>query len=395
MASAARLGAIVLSAIVFAPLCIACSSASEGNQGAGSTQAAAAGAGGATNSVAGAGGAIGPAGAATATASGGSGAAVTGTAAAGTTSAIGGCVQAQSTADNTLQGADIIFALDSSRSMDAEIGFVQQNMNAFSQQIVASGVDARVIVIADPSTFCIAPPLGSGQCPNDTQLPRYAHIAQTVGSNDALDVFVNTYAQWSQFLRQSTTKTFVVVTDDDATDGPINSATAFTAAVQQLDAGGSLFADWNYSGIFCYTNCPDAAAIGSIHQDLVQLTGGTSGDLCLQDFAPVFDRLATAIVSRSQIACEWAIPPAPAGQTLDFGSVNVRITDAAGITTSLGNVPSGAECPNYVGGWYYDDPSTPTKILVCPQTCSGIQAGGIDSQVDVLFGCATQEASIR
>jgi Mg-chelatase subunit ChlD len=34
--------------------------------------------------------------------------------------------------------ADIIFALDNSGSMDEEAAFVQQNMNAFSDQIVAA-----------------------------------------------------------------------------------------------------------------------------------------------------------------------------------------------------------------------------------------------------------------
>jgi hypothetical protein len=49
--------------------------------------------------------------------------------------------------------ADIIFAIDSSGSMDEEIAFVQTHMNAFSQQIVAAGIDARVILIGDPGAI--------------------------------------------------------------------------------------------------------------------------------------------------------------------------------------------------------------------------------------------------
>jgi hypothetical protein len=306
---------------------------------------------------------------------------------------VGGCAASSSEATSTRLGADIIFALDSSRSMDAEVGFVQQNMNAFSQQIVASGVDARVIVIADPSAFCIAAPLGSGQCPNDSQPPAYIHIPEEVGSNDVLNVYIDTYPQWSQYLRPNTQKMFVVVTDDDASDDPINSAAEFRAALQQLNPS---VGNWAYSGIFCFTECPEAAAVGTIHRELVQSTGGgVSGDLCLQDFAPVFDRLAEAIITGSQIACEWPIPSPPAGETLDLGNVNVRYTNAAGVGTTLGNVPSAADCANHDGGWYYDDPSNPTTILVCPQTCTQMQAASGETRVDVLFGCKTEVAPPR
>ena len=88
-----------------------------------------------------------------------------------------------------------------------------------------------------------------------------------MGSNDALNVIVDAYSQWEQYLRPDATKTFVVVTDDDATDAPNNSAAAFADSVQGLDP--DLFAEWTYSGIYCFDTCADAAAIGSVHADLV------------------------------------------------------------------------------------------------------------------------------
>ena len=60
------------------------------------------------------------------------------------------CASATVTATDTtvLVPADIIIAVDTSSSMTAEAAFVQEELNRFSQQIIDSGVDARVILLA-------------------------------------------------------------------------------------------------------------------------------------------------------------------------------------------------------------------------------------------------------
>ena len=50
-----------------------------------------------------------------------------------------------------------------------------------------------------------------------------------------------------------------------------------------------------------------------------------------------------------------------------------------------------AACPAAGNGWYYDNDKSPTKILLCPSTCSMVK--NTKGQVDVLFGCATQKPS--
>jgi hypothetical protein len=92
-------------------------------------------------------------------------------------------------------------------------------------------------------------------------------------------------------------------------------------------------------------------------------------------------------------ACEWGMPMAPAGQMLDFTSVNVRYTSASGFATNIGNVMGSAACATFVHGWHHDDATNPTKIVACPETCREIQAGGADAEVDVLFGCKTRPAT--
>jgi hypothetical protein len=330
----------------------------------------------------------------------------------------GECAAISQTAENHLQPADIVIAVDNSGSMDEEIVFVRQQLNAFSQQIVDSGIDVRIILITaplaaempmqDPGLFggifgggnndrdngiCIDPPLGSGMCPADSNPPAYLHVPVEVGSNDALELIVSTFGQWRDHLRPNATKSFVVVTDDNAENGRDSSAAGdpaatFSQALTGLDA--ALFMTWRFSGIFCFSDCEQAAKPGDVYKNLVTQTLGVSGDLCLQDFAPVFDELARAVIEGSMLDCEWAIPPPPSGETFEPGKVNVQYV-AAGATAAetVFHVDNQAAC-GATGGWYYDDSANATRILACPSTCDLLQGDG-GAKIDVLFGCATMD----
>jgi hypothetical protein len=321
----------------------------------------------------------------------------------------GECGAVSQTAQNTLQPADIIIGIDTSGSMDDEIAFVQMHLNAFSQQIIDSGVDVHVILIATEgmttmgggglfgggdgqNAVCIDAPLGSGMCPGDSNPPVYTHVNREVGSNDILDVFISAYPTYAPQLRENSLKTFVAVTDDDAVsdEGDImyTSADAFMTAVSTLDMNPNMWADWRYSSIYCFTQCEFAAAVGAVHADLVAKTNGVGGDLCLQDFAPVLDQLAAKVVNEVELACDWEIPAAPATETFDAGKTNVEL-DLDGTLEPLGKAADANSCGDQ-NGWYYDDPAAPTRVFACPATCTRIQAAQ-NATVNILFGCETVE----
>jgi hypothetical protein len=295
------------------------------------------------------------------------------------------CAASMATATDmtTIVPADIIFAIDSSRSMNDEIVFVQTFMNEFSAQITAAGIDARVILLGAPSAICIGAPLGSGNCPDDSNLPSYVHVDQAVDSNDGLNVIIESYPNWSQHLRPEASKSFVIVSDDDATDEPYNSADLFMTALTALDP--VMFEKFTFNGVYCFTACEQAAAVGNVFIDLVAATQGVGGDLCLQDFQPVFDRLAEQIVmtSGAEITCEWPFPAPPAGQSFATDLVAVDRT-VAGAKTPLVRVNSELDCA--AGGFYFDSLFNPTKLIACPSTCTELQ-GQVGGQVDVTFGC--------
>jgi hypothetical protein len=87
------------------------------------------------------------------------------------------------------------------------------------------------------------------------------------------------------------------------------------------------------------------------------------------------------------LECEWVVPEAQEGQRPDPNEVNVNFT-SGGVPTSLGMVPSEADCATHQNAWYYDDPTNPTKIIACPDVCNTVKAAA-DGRVDILVGCET------
>ena len=63
-----------------------------------------------------------------------------------------------------------------------------------------------------------------------------------------------------------------------------------------------------------------------------------------------------------------------------------------GPASSLGQVSSPADCATVNGGWYYDDPVSPTQIMVCPDVCQQIQSADT-AEVNIEFGCQTIPAA--
>jgi hypothetical protein len=322
----------------------------------------------------------------------------------------GECAATAAEAEVGREPADIVWIVDNSGSMAVEAVAVQTNMNRFAQKLVDSGIDVHLVLISSANTsyqmnpacapddwvcilggvvaafvdfgVCIGAPFGSGMCPNDSKPPNFLHLPYSVGSTNGLQMALDLYREYAPMMRPNASKHFAIVTDDDSD----LSAAAFVAGVNALDA--NLFASWRFHGIFSFTDCPDAAEVGTVHQELVAQTGGVAGDLCSQQFDPVFDELAMNVVSHAGIACDWPIPEAPQGQSLDSNKINVTFTQPDGQVVELGRIPAGQTCDGREG-WYFDDDAAPTTVLSCPASCDRFKTSG--GRVDVLFGCQSVE----
>lgn len=303
------------------------------------------------------------------------------------------CAEVIESAMNSKQPADIIFVVDNSGSMDFETAAVQANMNSFSMQIEDSGIDYHVVLLSaypgdggdGDNGICIDPPLGGGGCvEQDDNPPRFLHIDQEIDSNNGLEQLIDHHPDWASAIRPDSVKHIVIVTDDNSD----LDAADFDAEFKQLDPS---YDPYIFHGIICFYECPEAAEIGEVYVELIDQTDGVQGDLCLQDFQSVFDEVATAVIGGVSLSCEWEIPSTPDGEEFDPDAVNVEFDDGIGGTLDIGRVDSPAECANVTDGWYYDDPVSPTMILVCPQTCDKIQ-GFQDAKINIKFGCETTPA---
>lgn len=303
-------------------------------------------------------------------------------------------------ADPKSAPADLIWAVDQSGSMNQETAYVQSKINEFATKIGNSNIDYHVVMIAATAggnAICVPPPLSGGSCGDG---PRFRLVNVGVDSNDALNKIIDNYPKYSDFLRADATKHFIVITDDNATDGPMNSAAAFTAKLGTLQPTG-MFSKWIFHSVFAFGAIPfvgcvgafgTGAAYGAVYEQLITQTGGAKGEICLGDWTPVFNAITQAVVVNSKVSCEYAVPQPDPGQTLDPSKVNVdylpggqpppseifRVNDLAGCSSGANQ-----------GGWYFDNNANPTKILLCPQTCSAVQSDPA-AKIEVKFGCESK-----
>ncbi len=310
------------------------------------------------------------------------------------------CTSVPVMSDVDRQPADILIVVDNSGSMDFEAAAVQANMNAFSTQMVAAEIDPHVVLISsypgNGKGICIDPPLGSGSCPaDDNNPPLYTHIDRLVESNDALAELIATHPMWAGAMRATAAKHVIVISDADST----LSAADFTTMWAGLDPtyvpvrvhAIAAAQDPVQSCLENHACCVISAEEGTVYRQLTEETMGVFGDLCSQEFQPIFDAIAEQVTVGAGLACEFSIPTPPDGQALDPTQVNVEFRDDTDTTVEFSHVESPAECAGADDRWYYDDPAAPTAIVLCPQTCAAIQ-GFTMAEISIQFGCPTMLA---
>ncbi len=125
--------------------------------------------------------------------------------------------------------------------------------------------------------------------------------------------------------------------------------------------------------------------------DAVAAAGGTGKAFVIPVSNPtettsVLQKAFESIRSQVQLSCDFPLPAAPAGQTLDTNRVNVGFTSGAGAETPL---VYSADCkaPN---GWRYDDLAHPQRVELCGAACTTAQADR-NGKLTVAFGCQTNQ----
>jgi len=348
------------------------------------------------------------------------------------------CAAVIEKAEPKLQPVDIIWMVDNSSSMAPAIAEVQAGLNNFASLIGQKSLDYRVIMLSLRSKtspvmvngnvrypVCIPPPLaGDNNCGNGVN---FFQSSVDIRSVQPLEQFLGTLGQtagymqgeerggepWAQFLRPQATKTIVVVTDDNARltkdqfehfkggKNPFNSLTLPPGILEPVWNG--LFSSYIFSGIYGWGSAADPAVVceypdktkppssGPTYTELVTKTGGVRAKICDGPAAwqPFFDQVAQAVAETSKLSCEISIPE-PSMGSIDYGKVNVKlVSDGSG--DFLVFVGEAGKC-SASGGWYYDDPAKPSKVMLCPASCDEAQKAvgpGKTGSIEILFGCET------
>lgn len=358
------------------------------------------------------------------------------------------CVIDEAQAELVEQPVDIILVLDNSGSMDDELQAVEENINVnFASILIDSNVDYRVILISrhreEPressesasTSICVTTPLSSlAACPTEggpvltvedgpVFSERFFQYSTKVESDDSFDVALGTYFPpaeddledaydnaplgWSEWLRPGAKKVFLELTDDNED----MSATAFVSELIELapehfgsDAQNPSFVFHSIVGLAekdpptaayladeplqeneCTGNDGDVTSAGVTYQELSRMTGGLRFPLCQFDaYDVVFRRIAEDVVQTSTLACDFPIPAAPAGSTLDLNNVAIQYTPGTGATPiQFGQAPAATGCQ--ADAFYIAN----DRLNLCPEACSTIRSDP-SASVTVLFTCESQ-----
>lgn len=114
----------------------------------------------------------------------------------------------------------------------------------------------------------------------------------------------------------------------------------------------------------------------------IAASGGTTGAYSVTSGGASAFLTTLKEIQGKAIGCEFAMPQTDAG-LIDPVAVEVTFTPTGGAAQKLTRQTGGGTCGL---GWYYDNNTAPTKIVLCPSTCKLVQSD-VGGKVDVNLGC--------
>jgi Mg-chelatase subunit ChlD len=121
--------------------------------------------------------------------------------------------------------------------------------------------------------------------------------------------------------------------------------------------------------------------------DQIASAGGTTKSFPVNDGNTSAFIEALKQIKQQAVACEFALP-APTSGSLNLNKINFQFSSGGGEPQFLGNVADAAGCDPAKGGWFYDDPLKPSKILLCESSCTSFQTDPT-TKINILLGCDT------
>jgi hypothetical protein len=297
----------------------------------------------------------------------------------------GACVATSAAAEPIT--VDIVFLIDQSGSMSGVKWMgTTSALTTFFNDPASAGIGAGISFFPDNlANTCVVMNYESLVVPIDV-LPNNAFALTNALPADAKGSGTPMYVAVEGALMAATAyqdahpqhKVILVL----ATDGdPNGCGTATVADIADL-AQGAL----SYDGVRTYVIGVQGSTIANL--DMIAAAGGTTAAYDITSDITQFSTKMAEIRS-AVLACEFQLPAPPPGETLDTNKVNFSYTPKGmGMPTTLLRSTDLADCDSGPG-WYYDSDADPTKIILCPASCSTVQADA-KAKVSVLFGCESE-----
>jgi len=133
------------------------------------------------------------------------------------------------------------------------------------------------------------------------------------------------------------------------------------------------------SGIKTYVVSLPGSTVSNLDQ--IAIAGGTGGAIQVTA-AALAAELITAFqgIANASAKCDFQLPNAA---LYDKNDVTVTFTSSTGTKSILTQRNALANCG---AGWYFDNNTTPTKVILCPTSCAAAQSD-VGSSVELNVGC--------
>jgi hypothetical protein len=193
-------------------------------------------------------------------------------------------------------------------------------------------------------------------------------------------------AQWSLAYQQAhpEQRTVIVL----VTDGQPNGCSTNIDDIAAVAADALATADIRTYAI--------GLAVGADFLNTIAMAGGTDQAFVVNDGATATADLLAALnaIRGMSLACDFPVPASTtSGMAIDPTLINVNFTSTAGTEVELGMVGSEADCGTQQA-WYYDNPAMPTRIILCPESCTTV-TGDLNASIEILAGCKPRPPEVK
>lgn len=299
----------------------------------------------------------------------------------------------------------MLLVMDRSGSMSSSVkpskwDMARQAMIAFADTPGAAGSKLGLTVFPPdpntgdqclPSSYMPIVPIdllpGNGTAIKDALLAR-----ETTGSTPMKGALQGGVDAMTQFLGAHPNEEGVIILVTDGDPGACTGDTVsnVVAVAQAANAGTPKVRTFvvGMEGA-TFANLDQIAQAGGGAPKAFNASGGVT-DAGVTPQQQLLDALDA--IRAGALGCEYLVPkPSASKGQVDPDSVRINFTPGQNDPAqSFTRVSGPDQCGATTGGFYYDDPKNPKRIILCPASCEGVKKGTAAAKLDVVLDCIRQ-----